>query len=313
MKNQETNLHMSVILAAYNEGGVIEDTISQIFSMLSERVENFNEVIVVNDGSSDDTKDILAELSSKYENLVVINLSRNYGQGRALRSAFDIAKGKIFITLDADLSYHASYIWKLYDTILENNVEIILASPYMQDGSVKNVPWFRYVCSRLGNKYLSKMNSYDIKTSTCVVRAYKSEVLNNIFLISDGMELQLEILMKSSMLSYKVMEIPADLKWPDIKTDNNKNKRKSKMKIINTVKLYLQMGWLFKPASIFILFSLLLITIGFYIISSLMFCFMKEFAVNIDQPESVSIIISNTLKQIYHERLIVFFLQVFFK
>jgi len=251
-------LKISVIVPGYNEESVIRKNMERIVKELGKRPDDDWELIMVNDGSSDKTGELMDEFAKEYPRVKILHHRRNWGQGRALKTAFKVCKGEIIVTLDADLSYSPEYIDILSKTVIEQNVDIALASPYVKGGSVANVPFYRLMLSRIGNKYLSKLGRYSINTSTCVVRAYRSEVLGTLALTSDGMELQIEILMKSSMMGFKVYEVPARLEWAIDKTAKAGASRVSKMCISRTIRLYLLMGWLSRPAGILMVLSIML-------------------------------------------------------
>jgi dolichol-phosphate mannosyltransferase len=257
-------LNLSVIVAAYNESAIITKNIGLIIDELNTRLDIKWELICVNDGSDDNTGEQIERISKSNPNVKVIQHRRNFGQGRALRNAFDICQGQIIITLDADLSYHTDYIFKLYDSINKTKADIVLASAYMDGGAVKNVPFYRYFLSRGSNVYLARITGQHISTSTCVVRAYQREVIDSLILTSDGMDLQIEILVKASSMGFRICEIPAVLEWQSEKVDKKKNQRSSKMRILNTIYNYTLLGWLHRPASAFLVLSLLLILPGFY-------------------------------------------------
>jgi glycosyltransferase involved in cell wall biosynthesis len=255
---------ISVVVAAYNEEPVIIQSLQRIVSQLECHPETKWEVICVNDGSRDQTGFLLDEFARNDHRVQVLHHRRNFGQGRALRTAFNICHGDFIITLDADLSYGPRYIFELVNALEANNVEIALASPYMKGGMVRNVPFYRHMLSRWGNFYLARMSPYSISTSTSVVRAYRREVLDSLVLTSDGMELQLEILMKAYTLGFRVCEIPAQLQWGEDKKQNAKVRRVSKMRISGTIQTYLFLGWLTRPAVVFLILSWLLILPGLY-------------------------------------------------
>ncbi len=257
-------MNISVVVAAFNEEAVITQNIERIIAELSSRPEVEWELICVNDGSRDRTGPLLDEAAQRYSKLRVIHLRRNFGQGRALRTGFDICQGSIIVTLDADLSYGPEYIFTLADALENQKVEIALASPYSKGGAVKNIPFYRYILSKWGNRYLARMSSYDISTSTCVVRAYAREVMDGLLLTSDGMELQVEILMKAALMGFQICEIPAELSWTEQKTAQEGVRRVSKMRILRNIRLYLFMGWLQRPAFIFFILSWFLIIPGLY-------------------------------------------------
>jgi glycosyltransferase involved in cell wall biosynthesis len=239
------------------------------------------------------------EFASENRRVRIIHHRRNFGQGRALRTAFKQCRGEIIVTLDADLSYGIENIYKLADALQNNSVEIALASPYTKGGSVRNVPFFRRFLSRYGNLYLAKMSNYTISTSTCVVRAYRKEVIENIFLTSDGMELQLEILMKASLMGFRVCEIPAHLRWPENKADTTFAHRESKMRIQRTIGLTLLMGWLGRPAKIFIVLSLILIFMGLWLTKNTVqkfIAFLIKF-----WDEGIVLAISHSLREVVND------------
>jgi glycosyltransferase involved in cell wall biosynthesis len=260
----KSKVEVSVVVAAYNEEALINQSMRRIVDELSTRSEREWELICVNDGSTDRTGSLMEEFAEGKAQVSIVHHRRNFGQGRALRTAFDICRGEVVVTLDADLSYGPEYIYRLTDVLIKDNVDIALASPYTKGGKVNNVPLHRRFLSRWGNRYLTKMSNYDISTSTCVVRAYRREVLDSLHLASDGMELQLEVLMKAGMLGYKVSEMPAELLWSDNKLTESSKRRLSKMKILRTMGLYLLLGWLARPAYFFLLVSILLILPGVY-------------------------------------------------
>lgn len=257
-------MKLSVVVAAYNEEAVIDQNVQRIVAELTSRPEVDWELICVDDGSTDQTGAILDRFSRSRPRITVLHHRRNFGQGRALRTAFDICGGDVIVTLDADLSYGPEYIFRLADALYEQKVDIALASPYVKGGTSRNIPFYRYVLSRMGNAYLAKMSHYRISTSTSVVRAYRREVMDRLVLTSDGMELQLEVLMKSAMMGFQVCEVPAHLEWAEQKVSEAKFRRVSKMRILHMIRLYMLMGWLSRPAALFIALSLLMLLPGFY-------------------------------------------------
>jgi len=131
---------VSVVVAAYNEEQVIAGNIRKIITTMNERSDVEWELILVDDGSKDQTDRLIDEAAASDPRIKVHHHWRNFGQGRALRNGFNLCAGETIITLDADLSYGPEYIWKLFDELYKEKVEIVLASPYTKGGSVRNVP-----------------------------------------------------------------------------------------------------------------------------------------------------------------------------
>jgi len=109
-------MKISVIIPCYNE----EKTIMEIIGLVHQSLNGYDyEIILVDDGSTDNTKIILEENSESYEKLKVIFHSINYGKGAALRTGFNVAIGEVVIIQDADLEYNPSEYSKLIKPIEE--------------------------------------------------------------------------------------------------------------------------------------------------------------------------------------------------
>jgi glycosyltransferase involved in cell wall biosynthesis len=257
------------------------------------------ELLLVDDGSTDRTGEIMEEFARGRERVRVLHHRRNFGQGRALRTAFDQARGETIVTLDADLSYGPEYIFRLADALETHNVEIALASPYAAGGTVRNVPFYRHFLSRVGNLYLARMSHYRVSTSTCVVRAYRREVLDALSLTSDGMELQLEILMKAAMLNFRACEVPAELAWDTAKAKDADIRRVSKMRILRTIRLYLMLGWLQRPALLFVVVGLLLVVPGAYMALALLVRLLQGIGRHVGEGASQAV--SSALEDVFRQ------------
>ena len=291
---------ISTVVAAYNEEPVIRDTIYGIISHLESQAGYDWELICVDDGSRDRTFSVMKEAAGNDPRIKVLGHLRNMGQGKALRTGFEACSGDIVVTMDADLSYGPQYITSLSEALDKERADIALTSPYTKGGAALNVPFYRHFLSRYGNKYLSRMSNYkNLSTSTSVVRAYRREVLDSLFLTSDGMELQLEILMKSAMMGYRVFEIPARLIWRKQKKEDAKFRRVSKMKIMKTIRLYLFMGWLAKPALIFLILALFLLMPGLYMVAMLFYRVVSEVIAN--SGRGISAAVSEGLETVFRK------------
>ena len=212
---QNMQPEISVIIPAYNEEGVIEDNINQVAEFLFRhqgRDRDF-EIIVVDDGSSDHTGEVLDRLAEERPYLTALHHPRNLGRGRGLRTGFEHASGRFVFTLDADLSYTPDHIARMLEPLRSGRADIVLASAYHPQGSVANVPRGRALVSRMGNKLLALSLNIKLNTFTCVVRGYNREALEALELFSDDKDIHLEIIKKAKILGLKVMEVPANLKW----------------------------------------------------------------------------------------------------
>ncbi len=243
---------LSIIIPAFNEADTIEKNILEIESYMLHNLSDCAwEMIVVNDGSTDKMLEVLNRLKESKEWLKVVDLIFHYGRGKALRAGLAEARGDIIVTIDADLSYAPYHIQRMIDKIKTENADIVLASAYGKDGTVKNVPLRRLWLSWFGNKVLSYMFGGGISVLTCLVRAYKTEFIRRLDLHSDDKEIHLEILSKAKMIGGKIVEVPADLYWREEKLDKGRAKRRSTMKMRRTSSSHLFFALMNNPGIIF--------------------------------------------------------------
>lgn len=255
-------VYLSVVVPMYNEEENVAHTVHQINQALHGRVEKY-EILLVNDGSTDGTLRAAQLLAETDERVRAVSYSHNGGRGKALRAGFAQARGKIVASIDADLSYSPNIILEFLHTLKHDpEVDVVLASPYMEGGGTEGVPLSRLMVSRLGNMMLCMALPGRIHTTTCIVRGYRREVLDSLELESNGKDLHLEILSKALALGYRVKEIPAVLR--------NRRKGSSKFRFRVTALSHFVFTLFEKPMLLFglvgVMFLLLGLVAGGYII-----------------------------------------------
>src|SRR3990172_6193219 len=250
-------MDLSIVIPMFNEAENVESTLHRVEEAIAPFRGTY-EIIPVNDGSLDNTLEVLKRIESQNGRVRVVSYPRNIGRGMALRKGFKESKGEIIVSIDADLSYHPRYILDLVDVLrTETEVDVILASPYMPGGGTQGVPPLRLWISRSGNRILRFAMPNRIYTSTGIFRAYRKRVLDSLELESDGKELHLEILSKALALGYRVKEVPAILR--------SRQKGRSKFKFKRTAVSHLVFSVFEKPMIVFGFLGLLTIGIGFFI------------------------------------------------
>ncbi|MBZ2166169.1 glycosyltransferase family 2 protein [Methanobacterium spitsbergense] len=246
-------MKISVIIPMYNEEDNVLRTLVEVNSIMKD-YEDY-EILVVDDGSKDETIRLAKEFSLTNPYVHVHRQSVNMGMGRALRTGFEKSDGNIIITIDADLSYNASHINLLtFELLNDETIDIVVGSPYMEGGEVKNVPFFRLFISKVANKFVGYSMSENLSTVTSVLRAYRREVLDSMELESNGTNINLEILSKAIATRYKIKEIPALLEGRQL----GKSKLKFRSKTISHVLFSLYE----KPMILFGVMGLFLCLIG---------------------------------------------------
>ena len=100
--NEESSLDVSVVVPLYNEEESLPELVEQLLGSLRPTGERF-ELVLVNDGSSDQTAAVLEQVSQEVPELVGVLLRKNYGQTAAMAAGFDVARGRVIVSLDGDL------------------------------------------------------------------------------------------------------------------------------------------------------------------------------------------------------------------
>jgi glycosyltransferase involved in cell wall biosynthesis len=250
-------MDLSVVIPMFNEAENAGATLDRVEEAMMS-FQGTYEIVAVNDGSTDDTLLELKRAAEKNGRVKIITYSKNFGRGRALREGFKKSKGDIVVSIDADLSYDPLYILDFVKVLqTEQEVDLVLASPYMPGGGVENVPFLRLWISKLGNRVLRLAMSNRIYTSTGIFRAYRKKLLDSLEIESDGKEIHLEILSKALALGYRVNEMPAIL--------TGRKKGRSKFKFSKTSFTHLAFSVFEKPMILFGFLGLITLGIGFLI------------------------------------------------
>ena len=256
-------MDLSIVAPMYNEAENVRATVGAVHDALAD-FEGEWELVLVNDGSTDNTREVAEAAAKEYPRIRLISYDTNVGRGRALRLGIEAARGDIIVTIDFDLSYSADQILTLYNALKEDpSVDAVLGSAYMPGGAVVGVPLSRRLPSKLGNRILRFALGGQYHTITCVFRAYRREAIQALELQSDGKEIHLEVLSKLIALGYAVREVPATLRW--------RKKGKSKFRLRRTSATHLYFSFCERPMMIFgwlgVLLLLLGMGIGAYLLS----------------------------------------------
>jgi len=178
-KAADSEIEISVVIPVYNE----QDSIYYLYESLQDVLEKLNkkyEVILVDDGSTDKTYEYLKDVHLKNPNFKVIRFRRNFGQTQAMKAGFDHAKGKLVITLDADLQNDPNDIPKLLKKINEGFDIVSGWRKNRKDNTIS-----RKIPSIIANKIISSLFNVRIHDYGCTLKIYKKDVIDNIELYGE--------------------------------------------------------------------------------------------------------------------------------
>ena len=255
---------VSLVVPAYNEASILTQNLSELCHQMELLEHEYRwEMVIVNDGSADESGALAEEFARRRNNIRVLHHRKNFGLGEAFRTAFNYCRGDYIVTVDMDLSYSPDYIAKLLSAITQSGAKIVVASPYMAGGKISNVPWVRRQLSIWANRFLSLASKGRLSTLTGMVRAYDGKFLRSINLKATGMEINPEIVYKATLLGAELQEIPAHLDWHFAKAKGNQ--RKSSMRLLRHTLSVLLSGFLFRPVMFFLVPGFGLLLFAFYV------------------------------------------------
>ena len=168
-------MNISVVIPLLNE----KESLLELTDSLNDVMKSYNfsyEIIFIDDGSSDNSWDIIEELSSKSQTIKGIKFQRNYGKSQALHAGFLKSQGKVVFTMDADLQDDPKEIPAMYDMIINDNFDLISGWKKKRFDSVifKNIP------SKIFNFAARTTSGIKLNDFNCGLKAFKKDVIKSI-------------------------------------------------------------------------------------------------------------------------------------
>lgn len=195
-------MKLSVIVPVYNERAMLVDAIQAVVA-----VERVDEIIIVDDGSTDGTRDLYPQIAAMDDRIKIWLHKRNQGKGAALRTGFKKASGDIFLIQDADLEYDPRDYYALVRPIEEGRAAVVYGSRF-RGGPTKTMFFWHMI----GNKFLTTVTNVLYNTiltdmETCY-KVFRADVIRDIPLRAKGFEFEPEITSKVLKRGYRIYEVP---------------------------------------------------------------------------------------------------------
>lgn len=192
--------NIAILIPAYNEGKYIKTVINKCI--------NYNlDIIIVNDGSTDNTGEILKEFKSENK-IIVINHDINKGKGEALKTGFNYIINNKYsgvITIDADGQHDTNEIQNFLNEIKNNNPDLIIGSRFQ---NTKGMPFIRKFVNYFTSWIISYIAGKKIEDVQSGFRYINYDALKNIKLETKNFDTEPELILKAGWLNYNITNIP---------------------------------------------------------------------------------------------------------
>ena len=217
---------VSVVIPAFNESGRLPQTLRDVHAWLQNSVEHF-EIIIVDDGSTDDTREVVVNLARQLSNIILITNPRNRGKGAVVRQGLRQASGEIICYMDADHSTHIKELLPAAD-LIAHGADVAVGSRYLAGSRImRRQPSHRVLVSRLANLFirawlvpgiLDTQNGFKVFIRLAIKKTLP-------YLSVNGWAFDVELLFVSRRLGQKIVEFPVT--W--------QNDKASRLRVIKAV------------------------------------------------------------------------------
>ena len=191
-------MKLSIVIPIYNEERTISDLVYAVES--ANKLGLDNEILLVDDFSTDKTSEILTKIHSDNPSLIIVKHSFNQGKGAALRSAFQQASGDIILIQDADLEYDPKEYPKLLKPIIENKADVVYGSRFRSDQETRVLYFWHRVANgllTLMSNMFTNLNLTDMETG---YKVFRKDILGKIKLKENRFGIEPEITAKIARL-----------------------------------------------------------------------------------------------------------------
>ncbi len=203
---------LTVVIPCYNEADVIGETIEKVAGYLEKKFPH-HEIIVVDDGSTDKTTEVVQRYVDNVPGLKILRNSSNRGKGYSVRRGMLEARGEVVCFTDADLSTPIEETDKMLDT-LSQSFDVAIGSRSIEGAQVEvHQPWWRELMGKTFNLFVRTVALSGIRDTQCGFKCFSKEAAKEVFSRqrTEGFGFDVETLFIAKKLGYRIKEVP--VRW----------------------------------------------------------------------------------------------------
>ena len=194
---------LSVVIPVYNEAETLGEVVGKVLE-----VPYLLEVIIVDDGSTDETLEVARQLADAHPKVRAMHHAKNAGKTAALRTGFAVTQGQVVIVQDADLEYDPSEIYGVIQPILAGHADVVFGSRFLVRRAARVLYFYHFLANKLLtflSNALTNLNMTDIETG---YKAFRGDIIRNMVIVSSGFGFEVEVTAKIAKLKGAIYEVP---------------------------------------------------------------------------------------------------------
>jgi len=196
-------MKLSIVIPVYNEVSTVEELLGKVVAVPLEGIEK--EIIIVDDGSQDGTREALGKLdTSAYK---VVLHEENQGKGAALRTGFKHCTGEIVMIQDADLEYDPDEYPRLLKPILDDRADVVYGSRFVGDEPHRVLFFWHYMANRFLTLLSNMLTNLNLTDMECCYKAFRGEIVKQLQLRENRFGIEPEITAKVARLKVRIYEV----------------------------------------------------------------------------------------------------------
>jgi len=194
---------LAVVMPVYNERATVAEVIQTVLAQ-----RPVQQLVVVNDASTDGTREVLERLADGDPRLLLLHHAVNQGKGAALRTGFAHARAPVVIVQDADLEYDPAEYHTVLAPILAGKADVVFGSRFQGAGAHRVLYYWHSVANRLLTTFSNMATNLNLSDMETCYKAFRREVLERIVIEENRFGFEPEITAKVARLGVRIYEVP---------------------------------------------------------------------------------------------------------